>query len=258
MLKTPCRKDNKYIALSKNNLKLSISDVKFKSIKKLINGKGYYITLYISDETNNDIINNLIEFDDNIIDEIVDNSSLWFNKDFTKENVIELYTRSFCKQTKTINVILSSNNFSNISYNSTSVPDADNIVKILKENNRYKKCIINVSIEYNGLHIYSESTSNKWIIKNLDINDINNENIDWFSVDDIIENLENRINRMNNLQIEKISKYKKFSADYETEYNNILLELEKIKKSSSKDLNKLLNNIDKLLIIQEEKINYKI
>ena len=92
-----------------------------KSIKRLINGKGYYVTLYISEETNNDIINNLIEFDNNIIDEIVNNSSSWFNKNFAKEDVDELYTRSFCKQTKTINVIISSNNFNNITYNNDTI-----------------------------------------------------------------------------------------------------------------------------------------
>lgn len=258
MLKTPCKKENKYIALPKNNLKLSISDVKIKSIKRLINGKGYYVTLYISEETNNDVINNLIEFDDNIINEIVNNSSSWFNRNFVKEDVDKLYTRSFCKQTKTINVIISSNNFNNITYNNETITDVDNIISILKENNKYKKCIINLSIEYNGLYIYKESTSNKWIIKDLDINDITNENIDWFSADDIIENLENRIDRVNKSQMNKISKYKRFIEDYETDYNNILLELEKIKKSSSRDLNSFLDNIDKLLIIQEEKINNKI
>jgi hypothetical protein len=58
--------------------------------------------------------------------------------------------------------------------------------------------------------------------------------------------------------MDKISKYKRFIEDYENDYNNILLELEKIKKSNSHDLNSFLDNIDKLLIIQEEKFNNKI
>ena len=73
MLKTPYKKDNKFISLSKDIIKLSITDVKIKGIKKLLNGRGYSLILFLSHETNNDTINELINIDNNIENDILNN-----------------------------------------------------------------------------------------------------------------------------------------------------------------------------------------
>jgi len=255
MLKTPYKKDNKFISLSKESIILSITDVKIKCIKKLLNGKGYSLKLFISNKTNNDTINDLIKLDNDISDEILKESNKWFGKRFEKSDVDELYTKSFCNQTKTINVIMTNKEYNNIFYNNLNVNDIDTFVTMLKDNN-YKKCIINITIEYIGLYFYSEYTSNKWLIKSLDITDIQNDDCEWFCIDDIIEKVEDRVRLLGKNTMLKISKYNALIEEYQDAYKNIKDKIKDIKElGNTKEANDLLNNIDGLLIIHEEKIN---
>jgi hypothetical protein len=256
MLKTPYKKDNKFISLSKNAIKLSITDVKIKGIKKLLNGKGYSLTLFISDKTNNDTINDLIKIDNNIAEEILKESNKWFGKSFEKNDVDELYTKSFCNQTKTINVIITNKEFNNIIYNNLNINDIDTIINMLKENNNYKKCIINLTIEYIGLYFYSEYTSNKWLIKSMDITDMQKDTNEWFCIDDIIDKIGDRVKILEKNTNIKISKYNALIEEYQEDYKNIKDKFKDVKEyGNTKEANNLLNNINELLIIQEEKIN---
>jgi Zn-finger protein len=254
MLLNPVKKDNKYVLHPKNPIKKYVIDVKIKSIRKLINSKGYNIVIYISSDTNIDIITDLIEFDKQVIDIIENNSALWFGKTFTNEEITELYNRSFCKQTKTMNIILTDKQVKSILYNSKNIEDVDTIVQILKDNNHFKKCVINITIEYCGLYIYSETTSNKWIINTLDVTDINSDNNDWVTNEDIIDKIEERISIIKKKTRDKIVQLKK----YEIELNNndalIDIMLVDIKASPSKNINSLLNKLNEILISQEDKI----
>jgi uncharacterized membrane protein (DUF106 family) len=212
--------------------------------------------LFISDETNKDTINDLIKIDNDIADEILRESNKWFGKSFEKNDVDELYTKSFCNQTKTINVIITNKEFNNIIYNNLNINDIDTIVSMLKENNNYKKCIINLTIEYIGLYFYSEYTSNKWLIKSLDITDLQNDTNEWFCIDDIIEKIEDRVRLLNKNTKAKISKYNALIEEYQEDYKNIKEKFKEVKDNGyTKDTNNILNNINELLIIQEEKLN---
>jgi hypothetical protein len=255
MLKTPYKKDNKFISLSKDTIKLSITDVKIKGIKKLLNCKGYSLTLFISNETNKDTINDLIKIDNDIADEILKESNKWFGKSFEKSDVDELYTKSFCNQTKTINVILTNKDFNNINYNNNSINDVDKLIYMLKENNNYKKSIINLSIEYMGLYFYSEYTSNKWLIKSLDITELQNDSNEWHYMDDIIEKIDYRIKKLDKNTKSKISQYNKIIEEYKSDYYNIANRFKDKDNGNTKDINNILGNINELLILQEEKIN---
>ena len=255
MLKTPYKKDNKFISLSKDTIKLSITDVKIKGIKKLLNCKGYSLTLFISNETNKDTINDLIKIDNDIADEILKESNKWFGKSFEKSDVDELYTKSFCNQTKTINVILTNKDFNNINYNNNSINDVDKLIYMLKENNNYKKSIINLSIEYMGLYFYSEYTSNKWLIKSLDITELQNDSNEWHYMDDIIEKIDYRIKKLDKNTKSKISQYNKIIEEYKSDYYNIANRFKDKDNGNTKDMNNILGNINELLILQEEKIN---
>jgi Zn-finger protein len=124
----------------------------------------------------------------------------------------------------------------------------------LKDNNHFKKCVINITIEYCGLYIYSETTSNKWIINTLDVTDINSDNNDWVTNEDIIDKIEERISIIKKKTRDKIVQLKK----YEIELNNndalIDIMLVDIKASPSKNINSLLNKLNEILISQEDKI----
>ena len=131
--------------------------------------------------------------DNNIENDILKQSAKWFNKSIDETDVNELYTKSFCNQTKTINVILTNKDFNNLNYNNNAINDVDKLINMLKENNNYKKSIINLSIEYMGLYFYSEYTSNKWLIKSLDVTELHYDNNEWLYIDDIIEKIDYRI-----------------------------------------------------------------
>ena len=255
MLKTPYKKDNKFISLSKDIIKLSITDVKIKGIKKLLNGRGYSLILFLSHETNNDTINELINIDNNIENDILKQSAKWFNKSIDETDVKELYTKSFCNQTKTINVILTNKDFNNLNYNNNAINDVDKLINMLKENNNYKKSIINLSIEYMGLYFYSEYTSNKWLIKSLDVTELHNDNNEWLYIDDIIEKIDYRIKKLDKNTKSKISQYNKIIEEYKSDYYNIANKFKDKDNGNTKDMNNILGNINELLILQEEKLN---
>lgn len=254
MLLNPVRKDNKYVLHPSNPIKKYIIDVKIKSIRKLINSKGYNIVIYISSDTNIDIITELIEFDKQIIDMIENNASAWFGKTFTTDEITELYNRSFCKQTKTMNIILTDKQIKNILYNNKNIEDVETIVKILKDNNHFKKCVINITIDYCGLYIYSETTSNKWIINTLDVTDINGDNNDWVTNEDIIDKIEERISVIKKKTKDKIVQLKKKEIDLQNNEALIDIMLVDIKAAPSKNINSLLNKLNEFLISMEDKI----
>lgn len=257
MLKSPIKKNNKYLSHSLKTVKLPLTDIKIKSIKKLINGKGYNLTIYIPEETNEDIIRQLIEFDNKIIDDISLNIEKWFNKNLNKSDVVELHTKSFCNQTKTINVILTDNEYSNIIYNDKVINDIDDIINILKDS-KNKKLTMNILIEYYGLYFYSENTSNKWFIKSLDITDISDDVDEMFLIDDFIDKIEERFFNNNKLSNYKIKKYNDYIIQYKDDCTIIKNSIDYIKNNkNNNNINFLINNIDKLLIAQEEKINKK-
>jgi len=255
MLKTPYKKDKKFISKSKDIIKLSITDVKIKGIKKLLNGRGYSLILFLSHETNNDTINELKNIDNNIENDILKQSAKWFNKSLDESEVKELYTKSFCDQTKTINVILTNKDFNNINYNNNAINDIDKLIQMLKENNNYKKSIINLSIEYMGLYFYSEYTSNKWLIKSLDVTELQNDINEWHYMDDIIEKIDNRIKKLDKNTKSKISQYNKIIEEYKSDYYKIANKFKDKDNGNPKDMNDILGNINELLILQEEKIN---
>ena len=161
MLQDPIKKDNKLISIYKNPPNKVLVDIKIKSINKLSNNAGYYFNIYISPSNNSDIITEILLFDKEIMNSIENNSIKWFNRQFNNEEIMELYNKSFCNQTKTMSIILTDKQIKTMLYNNKTVEDIEDIVKILIDDNISKKSLINITIEYYGLYIYSETTSNK-------------------------------------------------------------------------------------------------
>ena len=59
ILKKPEKKDDKFIAKAIEPIKRIFSDVKLKSIRRLIDSKGYNLSLYIPETINNEGICNI-------------------------------------------------------------------------------------------------------------------------------------------------------------------------------------------------------
>jgi hypothetical protein len=74
VLKKPEKKDGKFVAKTVEPIKIILSDIKLKSIRRLIDSKGYNITIYIPDTINSEEISNISKLDDSIMREIVSSS----------------------------------------------------------------------------------------------------------------------------------------------------------------------------------------
>ena len=102
-----------------------------------------------------------------------------------------------------------------------------------------KKCLINISIEYYGLYIYSESTSNKWVITKIDITNIDDEE-SIVSIDELIDNY---IDRTRDINIKCKNKLQELTND-----------IENIKKNM-KDIDNIIEILDNIDITNKTRIN---
>jgi hypothetical protein len=238
MLQEPIKKNNKLISIYKNPPTKNITDVKIKAFNKLFNNNGYYLNIYISPQNNNDIINELLLFDKEIISEIEKNSLKWFNTQFDISEITELYNKSLCNQTKTISIILTKKHIKSMLYNNKKITEIEEIIKLLNDNSN-KKCLINISIEYYGLYIYSETTSNKWVITKIDITNIDDEE-SIVSIDELIDNY---IDRTNDINIKSKIKLQELTND-----------IENIKKNM-KDIDNIMELLDNKDITNKTRIN---
>jgi len=256
ILKTPEKKDDKFIAKAIEPIKIILTDVKFKSIRRLIDSKGYNIAIYIPETINNECVSNINILDDNIMKEIINSSPKWFNKDFTQNELIEMYTKSYCSQTKTISVIFTNTKYPKLIYNNKNIDTVDNIITILRENNHYKKCMINIEIEYHGIYFYADNTKNKWIVSSIDITDISNDNNnEWVNNEDIIDKLNDNIGLINNKMNKRIIELQIYINELEENKVNINKLFLELKVSPCNNIQEPLNKINQLIIYQESKIN---
>jgi CRISPR/Cas system CMR-associated protein Cmr3 (group 5 of RAMP superfamily) len=138
-------------------------------------------------------------------------------------------------------------------YNNKKVADIEEIIDFLNASTN-KKCLINISIEYYGLYIYSDTTSNKWVIKTLDITNIDDED-SIISIDELIDNYRERIS---NIKKRSDDKLLQLSDNIEIINKNIasihnLSELLKSKDTTNKvNINNHLIKLNELILKQEE------
>jgi hypothetical protein len=256
MFQEPIKKGNKLILMYKNPPIKNIVDARIKSINKLANNTGYVFNVYIAPSNNSDIIRELIAFDKEIMSSIEDNSLKWFDRQFDMSEITELYHKSFCNQTKTIGVILTNKQVRNMMYNNKVFQDIDDIVNILADDNIAKKFFVNITMEYYGLYIYSETTSNKWIIRKIDISNIN-EDDNNVSAEELIDNFKHRIYNINkkcNDKIGELSKNIENIRDNMKTIEELLADLNKSSESTNNNINYILNKLNTLILNQEENI----
>lgn len=230
--KKPIQKTNCYISYTNIPIKLNLFEVKIKNIKRLTNSNGYSINIYISQYNNKDIIQNIVNTDKNALDNIILNNNTWFNNGLEEDELKELYRTSFCSQTNTLNCILSNNIPYNIKINNTNYTDENKLLEILLNLRDLKKYIISLDISHAGLYFYPELSINKWLIKSINITNIEYDICTWNRID--IEN------------------------DWETEVNEITNSVDKLISTKENEIQELIdykNNINKLLKDVKKKEN---
>jgi len=215
--KTKNKKNKCYISLRNPNEKLIINEIKLKDFKKIDKSKGYILNCILNDNNNNsDTIKKIINIDKEAYDSIKKNNQTWFNNKLEDEEINKLYISSYDNDNSSINLILSINNPINIIINGKNIDDINVLIEILSDYINLKKYIINVEISHLGLYFYPKISSNKWIIKTINLNnyedeDNNDDNNGWFREDvengweehiqEINDNIQNEIKRLENLSI---------------------------------------------------------
>jgi hypothetical protein len=257
VLKKPEKKDGKFVAKTVEPVKIILSDIKLKSIRRLIDSKGYNITIYIPDTINSEEISSISKLDESIMKEIVSSSHKWFNKEITHNELLEMYSKSFCVQSKTISVIFTNTKYPKLIYNSKNLETVEAVIEKLRENNNFKKCIINMEIEYHGIYFYADNTKNKWVVSSIDITDISNDNNnEWINKEDIIDKLSGDIRAIKNKMKAKVLDLQKYINGLEENDVNISKLFLELKMSPDNNIQEPLNKINRLLSCQENKIIY--
>lgn len=212
LFKNPEYKKNKcYVSLRNPNEKLIINEIKLKNFKRIDKSNGYILNCILNENNNSDIIKKIINIDKEAYDAIKKNNQIWFNNKLEDEEINKLYINSYDNDNNSINLILSINNPINIIINGKNEDNINTLIEILSDYRNLKKYIINVEISHLGLYFYPKSSSNKWIIKTININNYEDEDNGWFREDvendweehiqEINNNIQNEIKRLENLSI---------------------------------------------------------
>ena len=144
-------------------------------------------------------------------------------------------------------------------YNNKTVEDIEDIVKILIDDNISKKSLINITIEYYGLYIYSETTSNKWMIKSIDISNIDDDD-NIVSTEELIDNFQHRIYNIKkkcNDKVDILSKNIDSIRNTMKSIDELLDDLKTGSKSTNINVHYCLNKLNTLILNQEENIKLK-
>lgn len=232
----PQLKNKCYISHLNKPFKLKINDVKLKNIKKLKGSSNYNLSLYISPNTNKDIIENIIYTDDLALESILNNNNTWFNNELEENELKELYNVSYCNQTNSLNCILSNNIPYNITINNKTYLEDNILLEILKDFRELKKYIISVELLHAGLYFYPKLSTNKWIIKSINLTNIEYEECYW-TKEEIEQGWENNVAELSE-KIQELIKEKEKAI-------NSLNELKEDLKSKLLDV-KENNNTDNL------------
>jgi hypothetical protein len=256
ILKKPEKKDGKFIAKAIAPVKIFFTDVKLKSIRRLIDNKGYNITLYIPENINGEDLESVANLDDSIMKEIIASAPKWFSKTLTQSELEEMYNRSFCSQTKTLSAIFTNTKNPTLIYNNKNVESVDNVISILREDNHFKKCIINVELEYHGIYFYADNTRNKWVISSVDITDISSDNAnnEWINKEDVIDKLNDNINVVNKKMGKRVLELQKYINTLEENRLNINKLFLELKECPHNNIQEPLNKLNQMIIYQEGKI----
>jgi len=245
ILKKPYLKKNSYISELEKDISLKLTNINIKNILKY---KDYYIIyLYLNNIDNINQINNI---DENILNIYTKKNNKWFNNNLNKNDLEELFSKTYCEHNNTIDIIL--NNNCSIIKNNKIVDLDNNIISDLKNSD----IELEIELKIQGIYISKKSIKIKWIINKIFVDSIINEmelnkeelEKEWIDTfNETVQFLENKkieyVKRMNDIET------------FKEKNSELLLELKIInnKKSWNQKINILKNNIKNILSINDNR-----
>ena len=221
LLKTPYLKKNTYISELDKEVTIKLTNVNVKNILKY---RDYYIIeLYLN---NIDNINDLTHIDENIQNIYSKKNKKWFDNELSKNELNELFLKSYCTHTCTTDIIL--NNDTIIIKNNKIVDLNNDIISELKNND------IEIEIEQKILGIYISKTciKIKWIITKI-------------SIDTIINDMELNNEELENEWIDTFNETVEYLENRKIEYGKRINDIERFKENNSELLNEIKKNTNK-------------
>jgi hypothetical protein len=179
----PKIRKNCYISHPDEIILCDMSDIIIHKCSKLQNSKGYCIKIFIKNEYKS-LLNSI---DDIALNSLLLNNQSWFDNNLTEDDISAMFRRSFCGQTSTMNIILTHDD-ANIKNCSSIFLDGkkcelSDAISIISDSKFSKRYTLNLNVKLAGLYVYPTHTSNKWIIKQMNIYE--NEELEIDSKEDI-------------------------------------------------------------------------
>jgi len=211
LLKFPQQKSNHSVSYLESPLKLELNDVKVKNVL------NHLIECHIPIKVNESSINKIKEIDELSFDTLTNNQD-WLNKDQELETN---YYNSYSDDISHIYLFI--NNKTNCSFNGDE-KDINEMLTILK-NNKLNDYNINVDITFFGLFIQPNKIANKWLIKNLNVEEFNDNKTDWNKEeieedwDEEVQNYENEVNEKIKTYLKNVNDAKQLFEEIKNEQN---------------------------------------
>lgn len=240
----PVKNKNCYISKLNSKKHIIFNDVKIYNFIQLShekNNKGYHLNIFVKDDDKD----NLDKIDNCIIDTLLKNNNKWFNNNLENNNIINMYKKTYCSQNNILKCIISNNILPEIIINDIKYDNTEELINIINKPSNLKKFYISLKLENIGLYIYKSECYIKWLVKSININEIDNDITNELSkkeieeewkiiIDEAIENIDNKI-----FEYEKIKgKITKSYNDLTSIDNNGIIWENKIL-----DIKKNINNI---------------
>ncbi len=213
LFKIPQKKGGSYICNSQEKISLELTEVKIKNLKQLFDNKGYYLECLIPIKNNKEQIEIIKSVDNDaknyILDEVKTQES--------KNNYIHSYD---CDESS-ITVILSNKIDAEI-YINEEEKEPSQMINFLLAKKKNKNLIINIDIIFLGIYLNKDTIINKWGVKYINIEELNDNNNDW-----------------NREEIEEEWRYDLFA--YEEEVNRKIEKLQRNLTEAQKLYNEIIN-----------------
>lgn len=175
---TPVLHKNIYVSKASSTVTHDKIDIKINKIHKSSNNGDYILNIY-TDHCDEEFLKNI---DDNAILSLLSNNNNWFKNSLSEDEIKTLFNRSFCSQTNTMTASITKNSNIFIEGKQTEMED---LARILSDISLMKQYTVNLTLQLTGLYIQTSQTSNKWIIKYVNV--YTNDEIDTDSKDEIDE-----------------------------------------------------------------------
>jgi len=178
----PQKKGKNYVSMYSNKLSIELNEIKIKNFQQLNDNNGYYIESIIPIKNNEPSIDKIKEIDNLAKETILSNYNEWFDNNDEEKNIDEfinnIYINSYTKDLP-ITLILSNKISTDILINDEE-KEIYELIEFINSNKKNKNYIINVDIIFLGIYINKTSIINKWAIKYINIEIINEDDtIDW-------------------------------------------------------------------------------